>query len=105
MDSACALTPAKLNVPNVGLKPTTPQYDAGRMIEPTVCVPSAIGTMKSATAAAEPLDEPPGVRRMSCGLVVLPGVTAANSVVTVLPRMTAPASRANATHAASFAGA
>ena len=32
------------------------------MVEPVVCVPIAIGTMKSATAAAEPLDEPAGVR-------------------------------------------
>jgi DNA-binding transcriptional LysR family regulator len=31
------------------------------MIEPEVCVPSASGTCRSATAAAEPLDEPPGV--------------------------------------------
>ena len=31
------------------------------MMEPAVCVPSANGTMSSATAAAEPLEEPPGV--------------------------------------------
>ena len=30
------------------------------MVEPVVWVPIAIGTMKSATAAAEPLDEPAG---------------------------------------------
>ena len=30
---------------------------------PPVCVPSAIGTILSPTAAAEPDDEPPGVRR------------------------------------------
>ena len=35
--------------------------------------PNAIGTMRSATAAAEPLDDPPGVWRGSCGLRVLPG--------------------------------
>src|SRR3954467_7818720 len=29
------------------------------MSEPAVCVPNASGTMKSATAAAEPLEEPP----------------------------------------------
>ena len=33
----------------------------------------ATGTMPSATAAAEPLDEPPGVRSRSCGLRVAPG--------------------------------
>ena len=30
--------------------------------------------MWSATAAAEPLDEPPGVRPRSCGLAVPPGL-------------------------------
>ena len=52
-------------------------------------------------AAAEPEDEPPGVRRVSHGLRVGPGGAVANSVVTVLPRMTAPASRSAVTEAAS----
>ena len=43
------------------------------MTEPLVWVPSASGTMPAATAAAEPEDEPPGVRAGSCGLRVLPG--------------------------------
>src|SRR5438132_329207 len=47
--------------------------------------------MPAATAAAEPLEDPPGVWPELCGLRVLPGVRVANSVVTVLPRMTAPA--------------
>ena len=38
------------------------------MIEPLVCEPMASGTMPAATAAAEPLDEPPGVRSLLCGL-------------------------------------
>ena len=59
--------------PWVGLKPTTPQKAAGRITEPLVCEPIAPGTMCAATAAAEPLEEPPGVRPASCGLVVLPG--------------------------------
>jgi hypothetical protein len=50
-----------------------PQKAAGRMIDPAVCVPKASGAMQSATAAAEPLDEPPGVRAGSCGFAVLPG--------------------------------
>ena len=33
---------------------------AGRITEPLVWVPMAPGTMPQATAAAEPLDEPPG---------------------------------------------
>src|SRR5262245_6737411 len=55
----------------------------------------------AATAAAEPLLDPPGVRAGSQGLRVPRGSVAANSVVTVLPRMTAPASRRAATAAAS----
>ncbi len=74
------------------------------MIEPAVWVAKASGTMKSAIAAAEPLDEPPGVCVGLLGFVVLPGKKVANSVVTVLPMTTAPAARASATHAASAAG-
>ena len=55
------------------------------MTDPAVCVPKASGTMPSATAAAEPLDEPPGVCAGLRGLAVLPGVKVANSVVTVFP--------------------
>ena len=57
--------------------------------------------MPEATDAAEPLEEPPGVRSVSHGLRVPLGWEAANSVVTVLPRMTAPASRKAATAAES----
>src|SRR5204863_9692302 len=87
--------------PTLGLKPTQPQKLAGRSIEPTTCVPSAAGTMPQATAAAEPLLDPPGVRSRSHGLRVPRGSVAANSVVTTFPRITAPASRKAATLAAS----
>ena len=60
-------------LPKLGLNPTTPQKAAGRMTEPLVCEPTASGTMPAATAAAEPLDEPPGLCAGSCGLRVLPG--------------------------------
>jgi hypothetical protein len=79
--------------PTLGLKPTQPQKLAGRRIEPTTWVPRAAGTMPQATAAAEPLLDPPGVRSRSHGLRVPRGSVAANSVVTTLPRITAPASR------------
>src|SRR5262245_5505667 len=49
--------------------------------------------MHAPITAAEPLDEPPGVRLGSNGLVVGPGKAPPISVVTVLPRITAPASR------------
>src|SRR5437016_6616633 len=82
----------------------TPQYEAGRMMEAAVCVPSATGTIPSATAAADPLEDPPGVRAGSRGFLVFPGEYTANSVVTVFPRMIAPASRRRRTHSASAAG-
>ena len=77
---------------------------AGRTMEPAVCVPKASGAMQSATAAAEPEEEPPGVCAGSCGLAVAPGWRVANSVVTVLPITTAPAARAAATAAESPRG-
>ena len=74
------------------------------MSEPAVCVPNASGTMKSATAAAEPLEEPPGVRAGSSGWRVCRGTNVANSAVTVLPRIVPPARRVSATTAASPRG-
>ena len=67
-------TPARSIAPCVGLKPRIPQNDAGRIVEPAVWLPNAIGTIPSATAAAEPLEEPPGVRRGSSGFTVLAGL-------------------------------
>ncbi len=56
-----------------GLNPTTPQKAAGRRIEPIVWVPSASGQRPAATAAAEPLLDPPGVCSGLRGLRVGPG--------------------------------
>lgn len=67
------------------------------MIEPAVCVPMAISTWPAATAAAEPDEEPPGVRVRSRGLRVSAGTKVASSVVTVLTTMKVPASRMRAT--------
>ena len=56
------------------------------MTLPPVCVPKLSGTWKSATAAADPAEDPPGVRFGLCGLVVSgPEFRTANSVVVVLP--------------------
>jgi hypothetical protein len=41
------------------LKPTTPQSDAGTRIEPIESPPKAAGTIRAATDALDPLDEPP----------------------------------------------
>ena len=59
--------------PKVGLKPTTPQKAAGRITEPPVWVPTASGTWPAATAAADPDDEPPGVRPGRRGFRVFAG--------------------------------
>src|SRR5262249_11763775 len=93
--------PSSGSSPKPGLSPATPQKDAGRMIEPPVCVPIAAGHISQATAAALPLDEPPGVRSKFQGLRVGDGSNDAHSVVTVLPRMIAPAFRNAVTTAAS----
>ena len=52
----------------MGLNPATPQKAAGPRIEPEVSEPMASGTRPAATAAAEPLDEPPVKRVVSQGL-------------------------------------
>ena len=62
------------------------------------------GTMPAPTAAAEPLDEPPGVRARSSGLRVSFVSPPANAVVTVLPTTIAPPERSACTHAASHRG-
>src|SRR5262249_59710770 len=70
MEAARGMTPSPLTRPKVGLQPATPQYVAGRVIEPPVCEPSAPRHMPQASAAADPLLEPPGVRLGSQGLRV-----------------------------------
>src|SRR3954466_8314425 len=90
--------------PCVGLNAQSPQKGPGRIPEPAVWLPSASGTISAATAAAEPLEDPPGVCSGLCGLRVLPGEKYAHSVVTVLPMMTAPAARSIDTTAASREG-
>ena len=45
--------------PQVVLRPVMPQAAAGRRTEPPVSEPSAPNTSRAATAAPEPLEEPP----------------------------------------------
>src|SRR3979411_358174 len=66
-------TPAVGMALRVGLNTITPPYAARRQIEPFVCVPMAAATWPTATAAADPEDDPPGVYAGSHGLRVLPG--------------------------------
>jgi hypothetical protein len=51
--------------PTVGRKPVTPQSAAGSRTEAPVSVPMAAGTMRAATAAADPPLLPPGIMRGS----------------------------------------
>jgi hypothetical protein len=48
--------------PGLSRRPKRPQKAAGTRTDPPVSVPSASGTIPAATAAAEPLLEPPVVR-------------------------------------------
>src|ERR1700730_17896675 len=57
--SEISLTPERGTRRAEGLYPTTPQNEAGRLTEPAVWVPSASGASPAATAAADPLDDPP----------------------------------------------
>ena len=53
-----AESPAR-NRPRVGLRPISPQIDAGMRIDPPPSLPCAIGTTPAATKAADPPDDPP----------------------------------------------
>src|SRR5262249_55893572 len=61
--------------PRVGLSPKTPQHEAGIRIEPAPSLPWAAGTIRDATAAADPPDEPPVVRSGAHGLRAGPNRT------------------------------
>ena len=93
--------------PRVGFMPTSPQQAAGIRIEPPPSDAPAAGTRPAATAAAEPPDEPPGVRDRSHGLRVTPPASLAvhgNSISSgtrVIPIGIAPASRSRRSASAS----
>lgn len=65
-------TPRVDSRPSVGLMPTQPLYPAGTRPEPAVSVPSAKHTRPRPTADAEPLEEPPGMKRASKALGATP---------------------------------
>ena len=93
--------------PFCGLRPSTPQQAAGIRIEPPPSDPIAAPASPAATAAAEPPDDPPGVRCRSHGLRLTPNVgdsvhgVTVSSGTWVLPRITAPAPRSRRTSSAS----
>ena len=89
--------------------PTSPQHAAGIRIEPPPSDPVAHGTIPEATAAAEPPEDPPGVRLGSHGLRVMPLASVAvqgkivSSGTLVIPIGIAPAARRRRTASASAA--
>src|SRR5438876_10651629 len=92
------------------MRPARPQCDAGPRMEPPVSEPSANGASPAATAAPEPLDEPPvkcsrfhGLRAGGQGRSK-EGPPCANSWVASLPVSTAPASYSLRTVVASAEG-
>ena len=89
--------------------PGSPQYEDGMRIDPPPSLPVHAGNIAAATDAADPPEDPPGVRLVSHGLRVTPcnGVfvklTAPNSDAVVSPTGTAPAARSRATSVQSAA--
>ena len=81
---------------------------AGIRIEPPPSLPVAMGTRPPATAAAEPPDDPPGVRDGSQGFRVVPcsavevQLIPPNSLAVVCAASTAPAARSRATEVWSY---
>ena len=71
-DGARAQEPARETRPWVGRMPKTPQNDAGTRTDPPVSPPSPNSAWPAATAAAEPEEEPPGVRSGQRGLRGVP---------------------------------
>ena len=96
--------------PGVGRSPSTPLQAAGLRSEPPRSLPSAIGTMRQASATAPPPLDPPAERVVSQALRVTPNTRlkvcepAPHSGVLVLPSMIAPASRRRSTCSESAAG-
>jgi hypothetical protein len=69
-DADSGSTPYVDTRPRVGRTALMPHAAAGMRSEPPVSVPVASGTIRAASAAADPPDEPPGVRARSHGLRV-----------------------------------
>ncbi len=103
-------TPARLTRPYVGLSPAMPQNAAGPRMEPPVSEPSAPTVSPAASAAPEPLEEPPGMWSVFHGLRAAGKrwlgnwMPKANSWVMSLPSITMPASWSRVTHVESWVG-
>ena len=89
--------------------PTSPQLEAGILMEPPPSAARPSGTIAAATAAALPPEEPPGVWSRLQGLRVAPKASLSvkghrhSSGTLVLPTTSAPASRRRRTSSSSAA--
>src|SRR5262245_60330157 len=96
-DHDSGIAPGRLTRPYVALRPTMPQHAAGRRTEPPVSLPSAPRQSPLATAAPDPLDDPPDTWPVCHGLSTSPwcGLSPngpiASSVMLSLPSVMAPA--------------
>ncbi len=82
-DSSAPCSGPKLTRPRLALSAKSPQQEAGMRSEPPPSLPCAAGTMRAATAAAEPPEEPPGVCSRFQGL--RQGPRASGSVTALIP--------------------
>ena len=71
-EGASGIAPRAETAPSVGFHAVTPQPCAGMRSEPAVSDPSASTTEPLATAAAEPDDDPPGMKSGFHGLRTRP---------------------------------
>ncbi len=69
---ANGITPATETMPCEGRSPQMPQLLAGTRTDPPVSVPRAKSASPQATAAADPQDDPPGIRPGAAGLSGVP---------------------------------
>src|ERR1700688_5074890 len=81
----------------VGFNPNTPEAEAGIRMEPPPSLACATGTMRAATAAPAPPDDPPGECAGFHGFRVAPNSRGSvvginpNSGVELLPKIVTPA--------------
>ena len=87
--------------------PKTPFSAEGMRIDPPPSAPMANGTSPVATATPEPVDDPPAMQSVACGLrgivrcALQPNGVGPNSVIGVVPIGMAPFARRRAMHVAS----
>src|ERR1700737_3411998 len=94
--------------PRVVCRPTTPEYAAGRRVEPPPSDPTVTGSKRATAAAAPPELDPPGTRVVPQGLSAsasqlkglnTPGLSGSLTppppapIMVLVPTMTAPADR------------